>query len=654
MLRLLLALAAAAATAAPGATVTEAKREDDHPRPGVTVEPAELAAVPAGSRAVLEKLLRQVALLRSEMESLRAGKLQADARAARLSERVDGLEMLIALRQESESDDTPAEPEPEQDEPVEQRLNVNGTTRHRKQAAAAACGPSSWAARTDAVMGACCPTAASSGGGHRRRRAQQATTCPLPATCPSAACATAFVPYYEDCAAELQGHAAELPLPQFAGFYASCQDLGAPVSALQPVAVQMFRVLVNTEGASQIGAMFPGGGSAGNGGKLDPLQPLPLVPVPPPDATASSGDATTGAVTQYHRICHSADVASCVPECNAAHHGFELLATIDGTDTKFSCNLAHSLYSWMGAASEGGYLGSDSASFFSAVVSGAAGSYIVTLTADAGVGTDLIIQPGQDVQISGDPGLAAAPSWGSGGFTVQEHARLLLSGLSFASNIDVPAGDLYVRNTQFHSPAHLMLRGGVTSVSSCTWEGNDKDSVRPEVDQGILIHGHACQAGRTPQCRPMQLTLSNSSFKGNHFGPAGIYFDSEDTPGSLVRVEDCLFEHNIADEESGAINIQGQAALQVVGSRFSGNTVIDPSNVEGEGGAIRFCSSGPLHISSSVFDGNAVGVSGNILPDGCVLGCNPHAIDNALFVPYRYPNGYLTNADISAAQPFSF
>ena len=73
--------------------------------------------------------------------------------------------------------------------------------------------------------------------------------------------------YYDDCALELQGHAAELPLPQFAGFYASCQELdsGAGVM-LQPVAVQMFRVLVNTEGAAQAGGMFPGGGTSPGGG----------------------------------------------------------------------------------------------------------------------------------------------------------------------------------------------------------------------------------------------------------------------------------------------------------------------------------------------------------------------------------------------------
>ena len=133
---------------------------------------------------------------------------------------------------------------------------------------------------------------------------------------------------------------------------------------LQPVAVQMFRVLVNTEGAAQAGAMFPGGGDGDGGGDSkghDPLQPLPPVPPPKPGAAGETG------VEQYHAECTSADVVSCVPPCNVEHHGYELLATIDGTDTKFSCNMAHGLYSWMGAASEGGYLGADAQSFFSGV-----------------------------------------------------------------------------------------------------------------------------------------------------------------------------------------------------------------------------------------------------------------------------------------------
>ena len=43
----------------------------------------------------------------------------------------------------------------------------------------------------------------------------------------------------------------------------------------------------------------------------------------------------------------------------------------------------------------GGYLGADSAAFFSSVNSGAAGSYLLSLTADAGISTELTIRPGQ-------------------------------------------------------------------------------------------------------------------------------------------------------------------------------------------------------------------------------------------------------------------
>ena len=66
-----------------------------------------------------------------------------------------------------------------------------------------------------------------------------------------------------------------IALPQFAGFYASCQELASGAGQelasgagqmLQPVAVQMFRVLVNTEGAAQAGGMLSGGGDGGDGG----------------------------------------------------------------------------------------------------------------------------------------------------------------------------------------------------------------------------------------------------------------------------------------------------------------------------------------------------------------------------------------------------
>jgi hypothetical protein len=118
---------------------------------------------------------------------------------------------------------------------------------------------------------------------------------------------------------------------------------------------------------------------------------------------------------------------TCVPACDATTHGFELLATIDGTDTKFGCNVADLLYSWVGTAAMGGFLGLNVATFVSAVISGAAGTYVLTLVEDADVSTDLTIQPGQNVQIFGKPGQALR--WGSGFFTVMERVVLSLTNL---------------------------------------------------------------------------------------------------------------------------------------------------------------------------------------------------------------------------------
>jgi hypothetical protein len=133
---------------------------------------------------------------------------------------------------------------------------------------------------------------------------------------------------------------------------------------------------------------------------------------------------------------------TCVPTCNSTTHGYELLATIDGTDTKFSCTISSLLYSWVGAAALGGFLGQNVAAFVSAVISGAAGAYAVTLTEDADIVTDLTIQPGQNVIISGDVGFveAATLSWGTSTFTIGELASLSLTHLSLGNSINVLDG----------------------------------------------------------------------------------------------------------------------------------------------------------------------------------------------------------------------
>ena len=138
--------------------------------------------------------------------------------------------------------------------------------------------------------------------------------------------------------------------------------------------------------------------------------------------------------------------AQCIPECVPELHGDLLLANIDGEDSRYSCELHHSLYSWMGSGADGGFLGRDAIAFLSSLLSGAAGAYRLIVTEDAEIHTDVRIEPGMDVHIAGAIALEDDPPyWGTGSFSVGERARLSLSRLVLdlaATVAVVPGGDL--------------------------------------------------------------------------------------------------------------------------------------------------------------------------------------------------------------------
>jgi hypothetical protein len=138
---------------------------------------------------------------------------------------------------------------------------------------------------------------------------------------------------------------------------------------------------------------------------------------------------------------------TCVPACNATHHGYELLATIDGADTQFSCSLANLLYYWIGAAALGGFLGENVAAFVSAVISGAAGIYVLMLMEDADcVGTDLVVQPWQNVIISGAS--ASHFSFYDSKVDVNEGGRFLGTNISLTSLLLHPRSTTNMTQTQ--------------------------------------------------------------------------------------------------------------------------------------------------------------------------------------------------------------
>ena len=200
--------------------------------------------------------------------------------------------------------------------------------------------------------------------------------CPLPEVCPSTRCAEVFQSFYSGCSAELE----------------ASPELGAGLAALSTSCSELL-----------------GGSSLAH---------------------------------QLNLQCTDTSLTTedCVPPCNAEYHGYMLLLNIDGDDSKFSCNLAHGLYSWMGAASEGGYLGADAQSFVSAVVSGAAGTYVLSLMEDADIVMDLVVELGQNVVIRGYGGLAEAPRWGSGSFYVGASLILAFITLDASTIFEINSG----------------------------------------------------------------------------------------------------------------------------------------------------------------------------------------------------------------------
>ena len=179
------------------------------------------------------------------------------------------------------------------------------------------------------MLGVCC--ASPLGIGHRLLQADGGCDS-LPATC-SPECSGQFVSIFENCQGEPVMR--ELPagvMAEWTVFYSACSEADqavAEMGALKPINVVMYRILISSDGAQTHDEMFPGGGQGGT--IVGPLPTLPSPPPPPPVSPVSTD------VEQYHAQCTTANIQTCVPTCNATTHGYELLATIDGTDTTFSC-----------------------------------------------------------------------------------------------------------------------------------------------------------------------------------------------------------------------------------------------------------------------------------------------------------------------------
>ena len=138
------------------------------------------------------------------------------------------------------------------------------------------------------------------------------------------------------------------------------------------------------------------------------------------------------------------------------------------------------------------------AAFVLAVISGAAGTYVLTLTEDADVGTDLVIQPGQHVIISGDAGMAAAPRWGSGGFTVGEMGSLALNNVAVGA-LMVRSGGIVVTNSGSYDGDVAVAPGATLRLRQVAWQGQILTQVATQNLQCYQPHTAVSDTWRSPE-----------------------------------------------------------------------------------------------------------------------------------------------------------
>jgi hypothetical protein len=157
-------------------------------------------------------------------------------------------------------------------------------------------------------------------------------------------CSAQFISIFENCHDQplMDGFSAE-DMAQWVAFYGQCQEVqqsAAEMGVALAVDVKMFRVSISSEAAQYQAEMFVGGKTQIIGPLPDPIiGPLPELPSPRP-GLSKAGSASMD-IKQYHAMCSMLNIMTCVPACNSTTHGYKLLATIDGTDSEFRCNLAN-------------------------------------------------------------------------------------------------------------------------------------------------------------------------------------------------------------------------------------------------------------------------------------------------------------------------
>jgi hypothetical protein len=184
------------------------------------------------------------------------------------------------------------------------------------------------------------------------------------------------------------------------------------------------------------------------------------------EAVGMCPTAVSSTVTKFMVTCPPGEIFDhCILNCDVSTAGDVLLLTHNGNDVRLLCQLANFLYSWIGAAGLGGFLGENVAAFVSAVISGVSGTYVLTLMRDADVSTDLRVEPEQNLIISSGSLWTEAPSWGAGSFMIEDRGSLTLSNTTVQGAISVGGGGNLLLDSVMLSGT-LTATNGIVSIAN--------------------------------------------------------------------------------------------------------------------------------------------------------------------------------------------
>jgi hypothetical protein len=175
------------------------------------------------------------------------------------------------------------------------------------------------------------------------------------------------------------------------------------------------------------------------------------------------------------------------------------------------------------------------------------------LTEDAGVSTDLNIQPGQRVIISADAGLAEAPRWGSGDFRLAEMLSLAVRYLAIAGQVEAleqnHGAKLYKMDCKLTSGrigpddhTALELRDAQVKIIRTDLGGRGLWSI----GGSVIING--CIFGEPQFAAHMQLQ-DQSNVVMMRTDLTGFTVGVDLAPGSVLTVNGCTF----SDEDQGIL-----------------------------------------------------------------------------------------------------